>query len=408
MKFYMRLLQSVVSIDFLRLSLSTIGVITAVTALFFYKLGSLLGGVDDAEFAIQQRIMHDNLTLIGVIRDAINLPYNIGLYLMQFWPFHGAGSLRLVSVAFGFACVLSLYLVVKRWHTHKIALLTTAMFVTSSWTLHVFRYASPVVLFTLPIILLGCWLWLHKTARKRYILPLLCIAAAGCAYVPGLLIPLVVLMLWQYRRIRRIAANVEFPALVAIILVSVLALVPLAAAVIAPPQGQTLASVVGNIVGLPHGIPTMSEILVNGRDVLGLLTLGSPTYTPLTITGVALLDLFTIAMATVGFVIYIRDWRLERSFFVLAMIAYAGILAVLSGAEFLILALPFIYLLVADGISYVLSEWLAVFPRNPIARSVGISIVIVAVFVSALYNLTSYYVAWPHTNEAKTHFKHRL
>jgi hypothetical protein len=77
----------------------------------------------------------------------------------------------------------------------------------------------------------------------------------------------------------------------------------------------------------------------------------------------------------------------------------------LGGAAYLSLVVPLLYIFAATGIAYLLHEWLRVFPLNPVARKLGIGLVVVAVAVSCSYNLRAYYVAWPHNAATQTAFR---
>jgi len=73
----------------------------------------------------------------------------------------------------------------------------------------------------------------------------------------------------------------------------------------------------------------------------------------------------------------------------------AGIIALTNKAVNMTVMVPFIFLLIANGISYLLELWLGVFPRNPIARTIGVSLITLVVGLNCWYNVRNYFVAWP-------------
>jgi hypothetical protein len=74
----------------------------------------------------------------------------------------------------------------------------------------------------------------------------------------------------------------------------------------------------------------------------------------------------------------------------------------------MILMLPFVYLIVAAGIGFMLQQWFRVFPRNPIARTLGASLITIAVISSSGYNLTHYFIAWAKAPETQSTFSRHL
>ena len=83
------------------------------------------------------------------------------------------------------------------------------------------------------------------------------------------------------------------------------------------------------------------------------------------------------------------------------------ILIGLGGPVGLSMLVPVLFLLAAAGLHSLLQSWLRVFPTNPIARNLGVSLVILAVAVSCTYNLRSYFVAWPHNATTQATFRYR-
>jgi hypothetical protein len=65
------------------------------------------------------------------------------------------------------------------------------------------------------------------------------------------------------------------------------------------------------------------------------------------------------------------------------------------------LLLPFVYAVIAAGISYVLDEWYSVFPRNPFARSFGLIVITAVVLMSSYYQITRFLVVWPQAPETR-------
>lgn len=88
----------------------------------------------------------------------------------------------------------------------------------------------------------------------------------------------------------------------------------------------------------------------------------------------------------------------------LAMYLIGALLFALGGPVGISILVPIVYLMVAAGFGYLLHEWLLVFPRNPLARSLGFGLLGIAVTLTCVYNLRTYFVAWPHNPATKAAF----
>jgi hypothetical protein len=60
--------------------------------------------------------------------------------------------------------------------------------------------------------------------------------------------------------------------------------------------------------------------------------------------------------------------------------------------------MPIIYLVVAAGIAHLLNQWFSVFPRNPIARTIGWSLIGIVLVLVCSFHLVHYFVGWPQAS----------
>jgi hypothetical protein len=118
-----------------------------------------------------------------------------------------------------------------------------------------------------------------------------------------------------------------------------------------------------------------------------------------------ILDIFTLAACIVGIYFYLTNLKAGRSRLLFGLLLLTMLLVGLHGAVSLSLVVPVLYLFVAAGIAFLMKEWLQRFPFNPLARTIGIGFILAAVGLSCLYNLRSYYIAWPHNSVTKSTFR---
>ena len=66
--------------------------------------------------------------------------------------------------------------------------------------------------------------------------------------------------------------------------------------------------------------------------------------------------------------------------------------------------IPFIYIFAATGVVTLLTQWYQIFPKNPVARAVGIVPMVLVLLVVMSYHLNRYFIAWPNTPETQIAF----
>jgi NhaP-type Na+/H+ and K+/H+ antiporter len=67
----------------------------------------------------------------------------------------------------------------------------------------------------------------------------------------------------------------------------------------------------------------------------------------------------------------------------------------------IVLLLPFVYIGIITGIVELINQWFTYFPRNPLARNIGISLLVFSISLTSAYHLESYFVAWPNDPDTK-------
>ena len=118
-----------------------------------------------------------------------------------------------------------------------------------------------------------------------------------------------------------------------------------------------------------------------------------------------ILDIFTSVMVVLGiYNFYVNERKLDRVRFLVGTISLACILIALGGSVGIEILIPFVYLLAASGIAYLMNQWFVVFPSNPIARFSAWTMIILIVSTAAFYNLQSYFVAWAKAPVTKAYY----
>jgi hypothetical protein len=159
-------------------------------------------------------------------------------------------------------------------------------------------------------------------------------------------------------------------------------------------------------LGLPAHFSAPLTVVKQFVAVPVHLFIRGPQYPELWLGKAPILDIFVLAACVLGIYFYATHRKSARSRY-LAVLAFLGFVLVgLGGPVGLSLLVPLLYIAAATGLAYLLHDWLKTFPNNPLARSLGVGIVVFAVALSCLYNYRAYFVAWPHNTATKVVFRY--
>lgn len=367
----------------------------AVSILLTYKLGTLTPGFSARELSQSHESAH-----IALGQNPLFFMHSGAQHILQNLNHFGFVAMRLPSVMVAGLAVFCFYSVLAHWYTKRLALLGVLSIATSSWLLHSARLASHEAMFFLLFALFAATLWLQRN-RTSSLAILSCLFLTGTLlYIPGMVWFILPLVVWQRRRIRNIVAAFVTWQQIAIILFSVLVLLPLLWA------GFHNHNFLRSWLGFPAQWAPPKEIMRSVLHIPALLFWHGPSDPTLWLGRLPLLDWFQTVMFVVGLYAYRFKLGLDRTWFLAYVLIIGSILVALKGSVSIALLLPFIYLIVASGIALMLQQWFTVFPRNPFARTFGITILVLALLTSCLYQLDHYYIAWPHTPETKASFQH--
>jgi hypothetical protein len=368
--------------------------LVAIGALLLYRLVSLVPNFSQAEIAT--RISSSSLH--NIVHDPLFAPYKLLQYVLLRLHHTGPFAMRFVSVLFGIAAIYTMYYVLRYWHSRRVALMGTALFAASSWFLHYARLATPSITYTLLLTTLAYGTWIRHTRKPG--LAVLIGAALGCLliYTPGLVWFAVLGLVWQRRSIAKLLSKAPKLAVLAMVGL-IVSLLPLAYAI------TQNVDLLRSLAGLPVDIwPTVQQLWHNFVDLADLLLFRGNRVAMVGIIGLAMLDIFAIAMLVLGIYDYVYMRKLDRMKMIGGTIVLGTILICLGGLVSSILLAPFLYVLIAAGIGWLLEQWFTVFPRNPLVRGVGLTLMVAVVAISCWYQLTRYFVAWPHTKETRQVF----
>ena len=356
--------------------------------LYFHRLSNLLPG-----YSASEMVNHDfSVHLHSIFHNPVNAPYTLPVWLLSHFGYHSWLAGRIVAASYGIVAVILFFMVIRHWHGLRTAYLATVMFATSAGLLHAARTATPQILQMglLAIIAMGLWYRRQKNRRGVFAVYACMAVLAVLLYVPGM-IWFELLGLFLLRR--GILTQLRSSKLLHVSALSLLFLVLIAPLIVAILRNTQIAL---DILGLPHSLGSLRTIgheLSNTVLSIGIRSNGNAS---LWVGHMPLLNAAELVFGLWGAYRYIRLERTVRSAFIAGAGMFGILLISLRGFVTFTLLVPLAYICIASGIDSFLAQWLRVFPRNPIARTTGTVLISLVVAFSSLYQLRSYFVAWPH------------
>ncbi len=374
--------------------LISVAAIVVVFGLLGWRLHTLTSGLSQPEVETYQatRNMGD------LLDNTVNAPYKVAVFVSTKLS-NSTFGLRVVNVLVGAISIIVFYMLSRKLFKLNVALATTALFATNSFLLVMSRMANAQVMLLSLLALVAVGFMVRFDRRQDLAWILMCVVAGLSLYVPGMAVIIFLAAVWQFTRIRRSFESLS-PAVIIIcsVTLSILA-----------------APIVINLIRFPvlwreyMGLPaTFARLPVMGREMLraaGALFMLSPTKPAYWLGRQPILDVFSGVLFIFGLWALSRRFKLDRLWLVVGLFVLIFAWIAVSGDILYLLALlPFIYIVIGFGLQSLLSQWLSVFPRNPIARSVGLILVLSAVALAVNFQLQRYFVAWPHNQQTKAAF----
>lgn len=372
--------------------------ILAIT-LLFYKLGNLVPAFGPTEY----RTSIATYGFHGFFYHVFYLPIEIMRSIIYgIYTSHGYTATRLPNIIFGLGSIGIFAYLINTWHGRRTALLATTIFITSAWTLHISRLASYDIMYMFSIlclVLLNVLLKKYKTSTTVY---LICGVLIGIvATVPGMIWLLLASLLLVKDEISIGWQNLNNKFQKFLFTIFTTYWIPLVTFSIIEHGGLQ------KYIGLPQYFAGYWLTLKQFIAVPVHLFIRGPQYPELWLGRAPIFDVFVLITILIGLYFYISHKEAARSKMLLFLLLQSMLLVGLGGPVSLSAPIAILYLISATGITFLLKEWLSMFPINPIARMLGIGLVAAAVTLSAVYGIRSYFIAWPHNQETKATFIYR-
>ncbi len=369
--------------------------------LLWFRLGSLtFGEAAPVEAASRQAAS----SWRNIIENPLNAPYSVVQRVVMYTGHDGITSMRLVTTAWAIVAMVLFYLVARQWHSSRIAILATWLFITSSWFLHTARLATPEILWLVGVLALVVLFTPTRTIRDHpLILPISLITLGVLLYVPGMVWLVLASILVQRRNLAEAWEAAESWLVKAgSIVAGLLVVAPLVYAMTNNPRLLRPWAGASETLGQPQ------EILMRLLSVPKQFIVAGPEDAVYWLGRLPLLSVFETLMLIVGVYFYVTHLKAARARFMIILSGIALLVIAIGGLASLSLLVPVVYLFVTTGIAYMLRQWLQVFPANPIARALGMALIVLAILLTSIYQTRSYFVAWRYNPETIQVFNQKL
>jgi 4-amino-4-deoxy-L-arabinose transferase-like glycosyltransferase len=336
----------------------------------------------------------------GIYQDPLNLPIKLVQSVVFFLaPDHGQLLTRFPNAIFGAITVLLFASLIKGWHGNRTALLATALFAASAWILHSSRLANYDVQYLLAAVMLLRIDHLLPRQHKNFIaIYSLLLVVMLLLYVPGVLWFVILGIYFQRKAIVASWKNMKkLKAKLLVVATIIAGFAPLMIHMLRPGAFKTW-------LGFPAEFASVSATIKDVATVPINLFVYGPHRPESWLGQAPILDIFALLISLLGIYFYAKHFSAHRTRLLGSFLLVGWLLVGLGGAVSLSVLVPLLYVAAAAGLTYLLKEWLNVFPLNPLARAAGVSLVVLAVSLSCLYNLRAYFVAWPHNSETRAVF----
>jgi hypothetical protein len=369
-----------------------------VSAIFLLtiRLDTLVIGISNSE-ALQGL---SNNSLADIVKNPLYAPYKI----MQWGSIKILGSsalaLRIPSVIFAAASVALLYDIFRHWHKQRIAILGSILFVTSSWFLNYARLGiSSISLAFFILILLWAGTRLHHAPVRRWPFLIMAGTVAVSLYVPYMLYFLIAGVALHRYAVKKYLWHLNKKERVAGLAILIVIVAPLVYAMAID------TNLIKLYFGVPLDLPSLKEYLASISETIGHIFWRSKENPELHLGELPMLDIFTATMAALGVYQYEKQLNQHRTkwLFIGSLILVLS-LSLASLQETFIALAPLTYIFAATGVVTLLVQWYEIFPRNPVARTVGLIPIIMLMMIVTSYHANRYFLAWARSPETKAVF----
>lgn len=364
--------------------------------IYFFRINTLVSGYSTNELAAVSQVTSGR----RIVENPVYLPHKLMQYTLVKIDHSGVRSMRFVSVLFGTLAGALFFYIMRRWHSIRVAILTSIVFAFSSWMFHASRSAEPdILLVVLPLLLAATGIYIKRSRRDVFGLHVGAAIAGMSLYIPLGWVLVLPVLLWRTKSFITGKSRPKWGLQLSSISLFLIIILPLIYASAAD------TNILRELSGI-SGVPMWRDVLNTLATLASTVFVKAITLTPDAWLGsLPILDIASSVLFLLGVYTYSSWFSLQRTKLLgMALFVLLIMVGVSGNIEYIGILIPLIYVGIAGGITYLLKQWFEVFPRNPIARNIGASMLTVLVLLMAFYHTNRYFVAWPLSPNTQTSF----
>ena len=330
----------------------------------------------------------------------VNLPY----HLLQHLSLHFFGvsilSVKLPSIILGLLSIAGMFVLLRCWFRHNVALLTTLLIITTGQFLYLAQSGTPNIVYIFwSVWLLVAALMISLRARFGWLWKIILAGVVALSLYTPLSVYILIALISAvalHPHLRYIVRRLPKIKTAIAVIVGLALLSPLIYTVMHHPDvGFTL-------LGIPNG----------GFDVVGhilqvvalYLDFWSPAHTPYL---TPLYGIGTLALILLGILRLFTTKYTARSYIITAWTLLLIPIVIINPDSASISFVPAL-LLTAMGIASLLHMWYSLFPRNPYARIVGLIPLIILMGGMLITGVDRYFYGYSYDPYIAKQFSHDI
>lgn len=330
----------------------------------------------------------------------INLPYHLFQHLALSLLGVSDLTIKLPSLILGALSALGVLLLLRMWFKQNVAVITTVLVITSGQFLFLIQEGTPSIVYIFwSVWLLVAALMISRKARGRTFWKVALFGIGALSLYTPLAMYIIIALLSAvalHPHLRYIVRNLSKVRVTIGAICGLVLLAPLAYTIAKEPS-----------VGLQLlGIPTMMpDIIANGKILFGqyfsfISPGGITVMTPLYGLGVMLL-------IVLGIVRLFTTKSTARGYIIITWTLLLIPLRIIN-PQFISITFVPIILLMAMGVSMLITRWYRLFPRNPYARIAGLVPLAVLIGGMVFSGIDRYVYGYTYNPTIASHFSNDL
>lgn len=330
----------------------------------------------------------------------VNLPY----HLLQRASLHVFGvtvfSIKLPSLILGFLSIAGMFILLRGWFRHNVAVLTTLLIITTGQFLYLSQSGTPGIVYIFwSVWLLVSALMISRRAPLGWLWKIILAGIAALSLYTPLSIYILLALLSAvilHPHLRYIVRKLPKVKSAIAIFVGLLLVTPLAYIIWKHPETGRM------LLGFPDSKFIITEHIT---QALGqYVDFWSPANTPYLRP---LYGIGTLALILLGILRLFTAKYTARSYIITAWSLLLIPVIIINPDSVSITFVPAL-LLTAMGVASLLHMWYSLFPRNPYARIVGLLPLIVLIGGMLLSGVDRYVYAYTYSSDLANQFSHDL